>query len=649
MGGPATKATSTGTPLAGLSSKAASMPARAPVAANAVNPLPSWILAGQPDVELRTGATSLSPMLKQDTLDFVAASAQPSRQSTSVLSAHIIPHSHKSSTTALIPGSANANANVAATENAKPLSGASQPTHANRISSSSDQADRHSRPAHRHPHIPRPHMHHHAEEEDENDLHEDMSDENQPRLGQHHIIDEWDELVGNLSPVERQRLQKHVRQVVANSGSYWQKRKQRRRLRKQLRFGPRYADPDASFQALDRGHQAAETFGDRTFTGRTTATDQHLGPYTGCLQNPDAPQFPFSLELGQEHDFATGRRKNDELSRGHAHTPAMLRIVALATSAGRTPDAEKSPARLKRMSGLRSASFDENVQRPSELDHHEPDDQDVYTRRQALEPRWNTPWTAELDAGLTQPEVIWGIVPKSRGPFGLFTYRLWRNRRRADPEKEEPHELSVPDNKGFGIGFGTQSSTLSMDLLSWTWWHQFLLKNPFVPLILRVLSISFVSAALAVGVRIRRSLQHQGAPVSSMGVSPLLAIIYGPITLLHALGTLYIEYFGRPLGLWSVKSKLIGTSVEVIFVGLWASELSLTFDNFYDFKEHRNAPIFNPNGTFSARYYKNRPYLARLQRGLICVVFVAVFVNMSALIVRRLSLRPSNLIVHNTG
>lgn len=44
---------------------------------------------------------------------------------------------------------------------------------------------------------------------------------------------------------------------------------------------------------------------------------------------------------------------------------------------------------------------------------------------------------------------------------------------------------------------------------------------------------------------------------------------------------IYLEYFGRPLGLWNTSSKLTHTLMEVLFVCAWSAALSLCFDNFF--------------------------------------------------------------------
>jgi len=60
-----------------------------------------------------------------------------------------------------------------------------------------------------------------------------------------------------------------------------------------------------------------------------------------------------------------------------------------------------------------------------------------------------------------------------------------------------------------------------------------------------------------------------------------IVIIFAPLTLVHVMVAIYLEYFGRPLGLWNTSSKLTNTLLEVFFICAWSAALSLCFDNFF--------------------------------------------------------------------
>jgi len=69
--------------------------------------------------------------------------------------------------------------------------------------------------------------------------------------------------------------------------------------------------------------------------------------------------------------------------------------------------------------------------------------------------------------------------------------------------------------------------------------------------------------------------------LGALGSSITLMIIIAPLTIVHVLIAIYLEYFGRPLGLWRTSSKLFYTLLETVFVCIWSAALALAFDNYY--------------------------------------------------------------------
>ncbi|TDL28379.1 hypothetical protein BD410DRAFT_780881 [Rickenella mellea] len=110
--------------------------------------------------------------------------------------------------------------------------------------------------------------------------------------------------------------------------------------------------------------------------------------------------------------------------------------------------------------------------------------------------------------------------------------------------------------------------------------RNFILTNAYVPLLFRVINIIFTTAALAVAVRVRmlELRYHIGGAVGS---SPTIVVIFAPLTLVHVMAAIYLEYFGRPLGLWRTSMKLAHTLSETVFICVWSAALSLSFDNFF--------------------------------------------------------------------
>ncbi|KAG6381286.1 hypothetical protein JVT61DRAFT_5691 [Boletus reticuloceps] len=108
----------------------------------------------------------------------------------------------------------------------------------------------------------------------------------------------------------------------------------------------------------------------------------------------------------------------------------------------------------------------------------------------------------------------------------------------------------------------------------------FILSNIYVPLLFRFINITFTTSALAVAIRIRQ-WEAEYNVMGAVGSSPTLVIIFAPLTLVHVMVAIYVEYFSRPLGLWRTSRKLAHTLLEVYFICAWSAALSLCFDNYF--------------------------------------------------------------------
>lgn len=108
----------------------------------------------------------------------------------------------------------------------------------------------------------------------------------------------------------------------------------------------------------------------------------------------------------------------------------------------------------------------------------------------------------------------------------------------------------------------------------------FILVNTYVPLFFRFINITLTSAALGIATRIRQIEMHNQM-LGILGSSSMVVIIFAPLTLIHVLVAVYLEYFGRPVGLWKTSAKLTHTLSETLFICAWSAALSLCFDNFF--------------------------------------------------------------------
>ncbi|KAF9532039.1 hypothetical protein CPB83DRAFT_848238 [Crepidotus variabilis] len=167
-----------------------------------------------------------------------------------------------------------------------------------------------------------------------------------------------------------------------------------------------------------------------------------------------------------------------------------------------------------------------------------------FTIAQTGTPGWNTPWTPQHEA---------------QGP-----------RRRSDSYHFVDEHRASPDSGKDRSPWGRRKKKV----------RTFILTNIYVPLFFRFINIAFTGAALGISVRIRR-IEVQNNLLGAVGSSPTVVIIFASFTLVHVIASIYLEYFGRPLGLWRTSAKLAHTLLETLFICLWSAALSLTFDNFF--------------------------------------------------------------------
>ncbi|KIK06882.1 hypothetical protein K443DRAFT_673778 [Laccaria amethystina LaAM-08-1] len=168
-----------------------------------------------------------------------------------------------------------------------------------------------------------------------------------------------------------------------------------------------------------------------------------------------------------------------------------------------------------------------------------------YTLAHAVTPGWDIPWSSRLAAQ--------GPLHKHENSYGF------ENENNEDEESNKDVSLWGKRKRRF---------------------RNFILTNTYVPLLFRFINIAFTTAALGMAIRIREiELKHHA--MGAVGSSPTVVIIFAPLTLVHVMIAIYLEYFGRPLGLWRTSAKLAHTLSEVLFICAWSAALSLCFDNFF--------------------------------------------------------------------
>ena len=122
-------------------------------------------------------------------------------------------------------------------------------------------------------------------------------------------------------------------------------------------------------------------------------------------------------------------------------------------------------------------------------------------------------------------------------------------------------------------------------------WQRILLRNPFVPLLIRLTVLTFVLAALALGASIyNESNGLNNIPVTRQGVvipneisicrqesSTYMAFIVCSFAVIYLLYITWDEYFSKPLGLRSSRAKMRLLFLDLLFIVFSAANLSLAF------------------------------------------------------------------------
>ena len=110
------------------------------------------------------------------------------------------------------------------------------------------------------------------------------------------------------------------------------------------------------------------------------------------------------------------------------------------------------------------------------------------------------------------------------------------------------------------------------------WWRRMqrtLLRNPAIPLVLRLTVGAFSSIALGLGASTRSCLKPN--------TSPLMAIIVDVVALIYLIVITHDEYSGQPLGLRSAKSKVRLIMLDLFFIVFNSANLGLAFEALWSY------------------------------------------------------------------
>ncbi|WVR05684.1 hypothetical protein IAU60_002707 [Kwoniella sp. DSM 27419] len=109
-------------------------------------------------------------------------------------------------------------------------------------------------------------------------------------------------------------------------------------------------------------------------------------------------------------------------------------------------------------------------------------------------------------------------------------------------------------------------------------YRRMLFLDARVTIWIRLVNLAVVVVLLGLAVTIRLELHSLRVP-GLIGSSTTLIIAYSSLTILHVLTAIYREYFGKPIGLWGLRSKMLWVCLDLLFVALWSSAMSLSIND----------------------------------------------------------------------
>ena len=131
-----------------------------------------------------------------------------------------------------------------------------------------------------------------------------------------------------------------------------------------------------------------------------------------------------------------------------------------------------------------------------------------------------------------------------------------------------------------------------------------------VTIYIRLVNLGMAATLLGLAITIRLLLIDLDID-GVIGPSTTLIIAYACLTIVHVLMAIYKEYFGRPIGLWGLRSKMLWVCLDLLFIALWSSATTLAINDYI------NTPLdctpMTPWWTSGSEYY-NYQYSYHPQR-----------------------------------
>lgn len=238
-----------------------------------------------------------------------------------------------------------------------------------------------------------------------------------------------------------------------------------------------------------------------------------------------------------------------------------------------------------------------------------------YTSHHAQTPGWNTPWqpfSRPSPHGIPFEDPFNDYRPH-QGDFPLSAF----SRKMSTTYIQPTSTNGLPTNTTSSGLYPIQEDHHRKRKIVY-----YLLNHPTAPLILRIFNFIFISVSLALCVKIRKVEDLLGL-AGLIGNSTIYIIVIAPCSMLHILVSIYFEYFGAPIGIWSVSWKMFHTLSELVSISLWSAALALSFDNgltsdlgcitgigYHQFKQKDRHELI---------------HVCELQAGLVCLIFLGLF------------------------
>lgn len=148
---------------------------------------------------------------------------------------------------------------------------------------------------------------------------------------------------------------------------------------------------------------------------------------------------------------------------------------------------------------------------------------------------------------------------------------------RIDEEYPFSDEACISEKVGM---FGHRRKARPLDKLDWRKRiRRMLFLDARVTVYIRLFNLAIAVTLLALALTIRLRVSKLGVR-GIIGPSTTLIISFSCLTIVHVLTAIYREYFGRPIGLWGLRSKMLWVCLDLLFIALWSSAATLAINDY---------------------------------------------------------------------